>query len=136
MKLFIYGPLVYKPALGEALAIEGVPMGGMDGTVGVLDDDGVDGEKNVGGAADSKILTKGCTGQPFNLGGGKPARKADGVFIGFGDDVDVDAGFGDGAQFGVLQVEAVVVARLYNQFFSAAAIDPAVEDFMFDVERF
>lgn len=126
--------LINKVGVGKPLAVEGVPMACMDGAVGILDDDAVNREKDVGRFADGEVLAKGSAGCPFDLGVGKAAGQADGVLVGLGHEPLVDARFGDGTEARVLEVEAVVVAGEDDELFAAAAVDPAVEDLVFDVE--
>lgn len=111
-------------------------MAGVDRAVGVLDDDAVDGQIDVGHFPYSEILTEGGAGDPFDLAGREPAAEPDGLFERFGDKTFVDAGFWDGAENRFLEVEFIGVAGLDDEFFSAAAVEPSVEDFVFDVERF
>ena len=130
-------PLLYFRGGGEeAFAVEGVPIGGHLGAVGVLDGNGIDGEENLGGFADGKIVAKGGFGDVLNLGGTIALFDALGVLGGFGDEPLVDFGFGNDLELGVLEVEAVGVAVLDDEAFLAAAIYPGVEDVVLDVEVF
>ena len=58
------------------LAVEGIPMAGMDRAIGVLDDDAVDGQINVGCFADGKFVAEGRLGDFFDLGEGIAARRS------------------------------------------------------------
>ncbi len=42
-------------------------MARMDGPIGVLHDDAVDGKVNIGRFPDGKVVAKGCTGESFDL---------------------------------------------------------------------
>jgi hypothetical protein len=127
---------VDKVGLGHPLAVEGVPMAGMDGAVRVLDDNAMDGQVDVGHFADSKILTEGRPGGSFDLARRKVAAEADGVFIRLGNKPFVKTGLWSGAEFGVLKVKLIMVSGLDDEFLFAGGIKPRVEDLMFDLKGF
>lgn len=119
----------------EALSVEGIPVGGHLGAVGILDDDAIDGEENLGGFPDGEVPSKGGAGDHLNLGGAVAFFYPFGVLSRFGDEPMLEFGFGDDRKAGILEVEAVGVAVLDDEAFFAAAVDPGVEDVVFDIEE-
>ena len=74
--------LVKKSCVREAGAGEGVPVGGVERAVGVLDDNGVDREEDMGGLLNRKVMSKGRLAEPLNLADGEARRETMGTPIG------------------------------------------------------
>lgn len=85
-------------------------MAGVEGAVGVLDDDAVDGKIEVCGLADGKIVAEGGAGDLLDLGEGEAAGDALGVALGFADKAVVELGGGVDFQVGFFEMKAVAVA--------------------------
>ena len=114
--------LVNKVGAGKPFPVESIPMAGMHGAVGVLHGDAMDRQIDVSHSTDSKILTKGCAGKPFDLTWSILTAEADSVFVGLSDKSFVEFGFRNSAELGVLEVELEVIAGLHDQLFFAAAV--------------
>ena len=109
-------------------------MAGVDGAVGVLDDNAMNGKIDVVDFSDGKILSEGGFCNFLDLRDGESTMEADGVFEWFCDKPLIDGSFRGSAKTRVLEMEPVLVAGLDDQFFLAEALNPAIEDFMLDVE--
>jgi len=85
---------------------------------------------------DRKIGSESGARQLLDLGERESLGDACGVGVGFGDQTLVELGKGSDLQAGIFEMEAVAIAGLHDEFFSATALDPAVENVVIDVERF
>ena len=86
----------------EPLAVQGVPVAGVDRAIGVLDDDAMDGQIDVGGLADSEVAAEGGAGDFFDLGGGITSVDPFGIMVGLSDEPLIELGSGDCLEIGML----------------------------------
>ena len=120
----------------EELAIESVPVAGVDGAVGIFYHDAMNGKIDNALFADGEVVSEGGVSDVDDVLGRIARAEAGSPFDGLGDEFFVEPCFGKDIKFWPLEVEAVAVSRLDDQVFSAAAVNQRVEDFIFCAQRF
>jgi len=104
------------------------------GTIWILDGDAIDGEEDFGAFADGKIAAEGCARNHLDLCRTVPFCNPQCVLSRFGDEPLLKSRFRHDLKPRILQMKPVLVAALDDEAFIAAALEPAVEHGVFDVE--
>lgn len=78
----------------QALSIKGVPMARVDRAIGILNDDTMDWQVDVGSFAHSEVVAKSRAGHLLDLRKGKPAGDPLRIALGLGHQALVELGRG------------------------------------------
>ena len=107
----------------------------MERAIGIFYGDAVNGEVDRECVADGKVLAKRSFSNAADLVVRKAFREAFCRIARFGDEAIIDSCFRADGKAWFLEVEAVVIACLDDNFLPLGAFKPSTEDIIFNLER-